>query len=519
MHLNINRRRTLQIGGAGALALGVGLHGRRAGAQPVKGGDVRVGLGHGSTTDSLDPATWENDFTIDLAMAINAYLTEIDPAGELAPELAESWEPSGDAKTWTFRLRQGVTFHDGKELTADDVIASLNHHRGEDTVSAAKVILEPVEDIRADDPHTLVVTLKSGNADFAYLVSDYHLAIRPASEGKIDPSSGVGAGPYVLDSFEPGVRATGSRNPNYFKSDRAHFDTITWLSILDTAARVNALVSGEVDLITEPDLKTVGLLQRRGTFKIETASGNLHYTMPMRVIDDPFTDYNVRMAIKLACNREEMVQTILQGYGRPGNDTPIGPANRFLATEEELPQRAYDPDKAKFHLKEAGMENLKVQLHASDAAYAGGIDSALIYSESARAAGIDIQVVREPGDGYWSNVWLKAPWCMSYYGGRPTEDWMFSTAYESTAAWNETFWDNERFDKLLVEARSELDQDKRRGMYVEMQQILNDQGGQIVPMFADFVWATSDKVAHEDTVASNWNLDGHRWCERWWMTA
>ena len=136
---------------------------------------------------------------------------------------------------------------------------------------------------------------------------------------------------------------------------------------------------------------------------------------------------------------------------------------------------------------------------------------------SAAKAGINIKPVREPNDGYWSDVWMKKPFCAVYWGGRPTEDWMFTTAYAAGAKWNDTFWDHEKFNKLMVEARSELDEDKRRAMYVEMQDILRTEGGVVIPMFASYVMAHTDKIAHPEQVGANWTLDGFRAVERWWF--
>lgn len=515
MGLLIERRRLLQTSAAGIVLLGSGLQAGPAQAQPKQGGRMRVAYGHGSTTDSLDPATYENDFMIALSHTIHNFLTEIDAEGELIGELAESWEPSSDARTWTFQLREGIEFHNGKTVTIDDVIASLAYHMGEDSTSPAKVILESVSEMKADGPNTLVITLSAGNADFAFLVSDYHLAIKPATDGKIDPTDGIGTGPYVLQDYDPGVRAFYTRNPNYWKPERAWFDEIEFLSILDTAARTNALLSDEVDLISRPDLKTIHLLQRRPGLKIETTSGTQHYTMPMRCDTDPFTDHDVRLAMKYAIDRPALVQTILQGFGRVGNDHPIGPSNRFYAAD--LPQREYDPEQARSHLKKAGKEGIRVSIHVADAAFAGAVDACVLYSEAAQAAGIDLQVVREPSDGYWSNVWMKKPWSCSYWGGRPTEDWMFSTAYVPGAEWNESFWSNERFVELLREARVTLDEDRRREMYHELQAICRDDGGSVIPMFADYVFAMHERVQHPDKLAANWDMDGHRYVERWWF--
>ncbi len=510
-------RRELLVGASalGLAAGGLGTLSLPASAdEPKKGGRLRYACAHGSTTDSLDPATYENDFMIGMSFAFMNFLTEIGSDGSLQPELAEGWEASSDAATWTFKLKKGVQFHNGKELTAEDVIASFNHHRGEDSNSAAKPIVAPITDIKADGPDTVVFTLDGGNADFPFIVSDYHIGIMPSEGGKIDPSKGIGTGPYTITEYEPGVRALVTKNPNYFKSDRGHFDEVLFLSIIDPAARTNALITGEVDVVGRPDLKTVHMLKRRPGLKLEQTSGTLHYTFPMHVDAAPFDDVNVRLALKYALDRQQLVDKILRGYGVVGNDHPIGRSNRFYASD--LEQRSFDPDKAKFHLKEAGLSDLKVDLHVADAAFQGAVDAGALYQENANKAGITINLVREPNDGYWSNVWLIKPWCACYWGGRPTEDWMFSTAYAKGAPWNDTHWANERFNKLLVEARAELDQDLRRDMYHEMQALCRDDGGTVVPMFSNYVMAMSDKVSHGE-MAANWDMDGQKFSERWWF--
>jgi peptide/nickel transport system substrate-binding protein len=483
-------------------------------ATPKKGGKLRLGIGHGSTTDTLDPATYENLYVQVVGGAVHNKLTLVSNSGDLVPELAESWEPTPDAVEWRFNLRKGVEFHSGKTLEADDVIATFNHHRGEDSKSAAKPIVDPIADIKADGKDTVVFTMKSGNADFPFIVSDYHLAIMPSKDGKVDATSGIGAGSYTIENFDPGVRTTLKRFPNYWDSSRGHFDEAELLSITDVAARTNALSTGEIDAMDRVDIKTAHLLARKPGVKVVETSGTAHYTFAMRTDTPPFDNNDVRLALKYSLDREAMLQTVLRGHGVVGNDHPIGRSNRFHA--DELPQRAYDIDKAKFHLKKAGLGSLKVDLSAAEAAFAGAVDAAVVYKEHAAKAGIDINVVREPNDGYWSNVWLKKPWCAVYWGGRPTEDWMFSTAYAAGAPWNDTFWEHERFNKLLLQARAELDEAKRRAMYVEMQTIVSNEGGVVVPMFNNYVMALSTKLGHEE-MGGNWSLDGFRAVERWWF--
>ncbi len=514
---NISRRRFVQLtSAAGLAAAGAPYAGVSAIAAPQKGGTLRIAIGHGNTTDNYDPAVWDNAYVQVFAHSRHGYLTEIAPDGTLRGELAESWEVSDDASVWTFKLREGVEYHEGGTVTADDVVASLNHHRGDDSTSAAKPIVAPIKDLKADGPNVVVVTLEAGNADFAFVLSDYHLPVMPASEGKIDPTSANGAGAYVVTSYDPGVRAVLERNPNYWKENAAFVDRAELLVIVDGAARQNALVTGEVDAIDRVDLNTVHLLSRRSDVEILSVTGTQHYTFAMDTRAAPFNDNNVRMALKHAIDRDELVEKILSGYGAVGNDHPISTSNRYHASE--LDQRTYDPDKAKWHLEQAGLSSLQVSLSAADAAFGGAVDAAVLYTEKAAAAGITINVVREPNDGYWSNVWMKKPWSAVYWGGRPTEDWMFSTAYETGAAWNDTFWDHEAFNKLLVAARSELDETKRREMYVEMQRLVRDEGGVVIPMFAAYVMALSDRVGHADQIAANWTMDGLRAVERWWMT-
>ncbi|MCB1970152.1 MAG: ABC transporter substrate-binding protein [Geminicoccaceae bacterium] len=501
------------LAGASALGIAVSLP-RAVRAEPNQGGRFRIGMGHGSTTDTLDPATFENGYMLQLTYTIHNYLTEVDENDTLVPELAETWEASDDAAEWTFKLKDGLEFHNGKSVTADDVVVSFNHHRGEDSKSAAKPIVAPIKEIVKVDDRTVRFVLDGGNADFPYIVSDYHLPIMPAVDGKPD-LSGIGCGPYVLDSFEPGVRGLFKKFPNYHKKNRAHFDEVEILSIIDVTARTNALSTGEIDVMDRCDLKTVHLLKRNPNVKVQETTGTRHYTFPMRTDTAPFDNANVRRALKWGLNREALVETVLRGHGVVGNDHPIAPTMRFH--NGELEQTHYDPDKAKFYLKEAGLTNLTVNLSAADAAFAGAVDAATLYREHAAPAGIDINIVREPNDGYWSNVWMKKPWCACYWGGRPTEDWMFSTAYETGVAWNDTFWSNERFDTLLHEARSELDEARRRDMYYEMQAILRDDGGLVCSMFANYVFAHSSKIAHDEQMGSNWDLDGQKCVERWWF--
>lgn len=488
---------------------------RAALAAPAKGGHLRLGLAGGSTTDSLDPGPWSDTFMVMIGFSVRGNLLELMPDGTLRGEAAESWAASNGAKTWTFKLRKGVEFSNGKTLTAEDVVASLNHHRGDQSKSGAKGLFGAVTDIKADGNDTVVVTLSQGSVDFANSLTDHHINVMPAKDGKADWQSGIGIGPYVIEAFEPGVRALLKRAPNSYK--KAWLDSAEMIGVADVVARQAALTSNRVDLINRADLKTVQLLGKRPGLKVEESAGRLHYSMPMDTSAEPFRNKDLRLALKYAIDREAILKTIFSGHGKVGNDQPITPAYPFH--NPNLATRTYDLDKAKFHLKKSGVDGaVPIGIHTADASFNGAVDMCVLYQQQAAKAGIALNVVREPGDGYWQNVARKKPWYTSFWSGRATEDTMFTVAYSGASPLNDTRWKNEQFDQLLSAARVEADEAKRRQMYYDLQTLTSDDGGALVPIFANSVYAMTTKIQHEPAVAGNWELDGGRAIERWWIT-
>ena len=509
----ISRREFLQRSaalGAVVAAPGTLLSGIAQAAEPKRGGNLRLGMGGGSTTDTLDPGTHTDAVGQCLEKQLRSYLTEISPSGELVGELAASWEVQPGAVDWTFELRKGVEFHNGKSLTSADVIASIQHHLKVDSTSAVAGQMGQIAEMSADGDHVVKIKLNAGNADFLWLLSDYHVSVFPADEGW---ETGVGTGPFSLVSYEPGVRSEAKRNPNYFKEGRPYFDGVTITVIPDDAARDNALKTGQVDATNRVSQRTAHLLDKAPGIQVLKSVGTKHYTVPMLTNVPPLDNVAVRQALRLAIDRDALLKTVLGGHGEVGNDLPIGRNQEFYNTE--LPQREYDPDQAAFLLKEAGIEDFSIELSAANAAFDGAVDAAVLYAEHAKAAGISINVIRESNDGYWSNVWQKKPWCMCYWSGRPTQDWMWTIAYEKGGAWNDNNWDNARFQELLIAARAEVDQAKRKDMYWEMQRLHWEEGGTVIPLFAADLMGVSEKIALPADIGSDWELDGLRCHERW----
>ena len=200
--------------------------GKAIAATPKKGGHMRLAMGHGSTADTFDPATIENGLQWVGMLGFCNTITELAADGNLVPSLAESWDSSTDAKVWRFKIRKDVEFHNGRTLTAKDIVGNLRYHTNEESKSVVKPILSVITDIKIDGSDTVVVSLNAGNADFPFNLNSANLCILPATEdGKLDWTEHVGSGGYRLVEDNPGVRQTFERFPNYWKEGRAHVDS------------------------------------------------------------------------------------------------------------------------------------------------------------------------------------------------------------------------------------------------------------------------------------------------------
>jgi peptide/nickel transport system substrate-binding protein len=482
----MNRREF--IGRTTALGVSAGLAGALFGKaalaeEPKKGGTLRAGVAGGESTNSLDPALAASDVPYIINRTWGETLVDVDPSGAVEMRVAEEVSSNADATEWKFKIRSGVEYHGGGTVTAEDVVATLKRHTDEKAQSGALGIVQGIADMMAEGD---MVTLKlaSANADLPFLMADYHLVIQPGG-GVDNPAAGNGTGAYKVTSSEPGVITTFEKHANYWDSTRGHADAVEVLSINDNTARTAAIQSGQVHVINRVDPKIVALLAGNTDVVIERAAGPGHYVFIMHCDKAPFDNNDLRMALKLAINRGEMVEKILGGYGSRGNDFPINAA--YPLFDDSIEQREYDAAAAMEAYKKSGHDGSPIILRTAPGAFPGAVDAANLFAASATAAGIPLQVQLEPDDGYWSNVWNVQPFCASYWGGRPVQDQMYTTAYLSTADWNDTKFKNAKFDELLLAARGELDATKRKAEYSEMAHIVRDEGGLILPMFNDWV--------------------------------
>lgn len=491
--------RTAAFGLAAAMGTTLMPKGALAQDTPKKGGILKMGLGGGESTDALDPGLADGPVAFNVNRQWGDTIVNVTPGGGLEPRLAESFAPNEDGSVWTFKIRSGVKYHDGSEMTVDDVVATFKRHSDENAKSGAFGVMQGISDIKADGD-SVVFTLSTANADLPYLLADYHLIVQP--KGGVDnPNAGIGTGPYKVVSAEPGVRYVFEKFADHWDPAVGHYDGVEFLVINDATARTAALQSGQVHMINRVDPKVAKLLARAPGVNVTSTPGRGHYVFIMHCNTAPFDNKDLRLALKYAINRQELVDKILDGYGSIGNDIPINKA--YPLFDENLPQREFSVEKAAEHYKASGHDGSPIELIVADGAFPGAVDAAALFQQTAQAAGIPLQIKRVPDDGYWSDVWNVKPFCASYWGGRPVQDQMYSTAYLSTADWNDTKFFNKEFDDLVLQARGETDLVKRKELYTKIAGILWEEGGVICPMFNDWL------EAHSDTVAG-WMEDGEQ---------
>jgi peptide/nickel transport system substrate-binding protein len=506
--------KTLLAGGMlASTAGGLLTHTGAAFAQtPKKGGKIRVAVGAGSTADTLDPA--KGGSIADYVRHFMFYnrLTAID--NKLAPqmELAES-VTTKDGVLWTVKLRKDVNFHDGKPLTPADVVYSLMRHKNPATASKVKAVADEIADVKATGTNEVQIKLVSANVDLPALLGTANFSI--IKDGTTDFTTANGTGPYKCKEFKPGVRSISVRNENYWKPGKPYLDEIEYFSIPDEAARVNALLSGDVQLINAPNPRSASsFTPESGCTLFESKTG--HYTnLIMRDNVGPVKNPDFVLAMKYLLDREQIRKVAMRGYGTIGNDQPVQTTSRFYFAG--LPQRAFDLDKAKFHLQKSGMAGMTLPLVCSTAAN-GSVDMAQIMQLSAQKIGLNLDIKRMPADGYWSNHWAKHPLSFGNINPRPTVDLMFSLFFKSDASMNESGWKNEKFDQLLEAARGETNEAKRKQMYADMQVLVHEQGGIGIPMFNNSLDAFTNKLKGYSShpIAG---LMGYTFAENVWLDA
>ncbi|MCE8034304.1 ABC transporter substrate-binding protein [Halomonas sp. MCCC 1A11057] len=455
---------------------------------PQRGGRIKVASATSSTADTLDPAKGANYTDYCRHFMFYNGLTTLDEVLVPRMSLAESFD-TDDALSWVIKLRRDVVFHDGQPFTSADVVYSLNRHKDPDTASRALSVAQQLEEVRAAGPHEVHIRLTSPNADLPAILATSHFLI--VRDGTTDFSLANGTGPFECAEFQPGVRSVAVRNDSYWKPGQPYLDEIEFFAIPDEAARINALLAGDVDLINPVNARSIPrILNSANATAMESPTG-AYTNLVMRDDLGPVNNPDFVLAMKYMLDREQIQRLAFGGFGTLANDQPIAPSHRYHLAD--LPQREFDLDRAKYHLERAGVGNRSIPLVASEAA-TGSVDMAQLMQLSAQQIGLNLEIRRVPSDGYWSNHWMKHPLGFGAISARPTADLMFSLFFQSDAAWNEAGWRNEQFDQLLLAARGETDEDKRKQMYGDMQVLIHEHGGIGIPQFRSSIDGHNTKL-------------------------
>lgn len=385
--------------------------GNATGTPTKRGGTLRVGVAGGSAKDSIDAHRLASDPDIARLFQLYDPLAIKDASFQLQMRLAESIEAGATADVWTIKLRKGLTFHDGKPVTADDVIFSINRIVDPKDPKTGKDSLADVDtsQLKKIDDLTVQVKLKNPNVTFPESIGDYYNGIVPVG---YDPAKPVGTGPFKFKSFTPGEQSVFTRNENYWDEGKPYVDEVVIIDMPDEAARVNALLGGQVDMITTVPPSQVTVLQANSAVQLVVAEGVRWQPFTMRVDVPPFDDNDVRQAMRLIVDRPQMIQQALGGQGVVANDiyAPFDPSYN-----DTLPQRVADPDQAKSLLAKAGKSGLTVELVTADISV-GAVESAQVLAEQAKAAGVTINLRKVQPNVLFGDQYLKWPFSQDAWG-------------------------------------------------------------------------------------------------------
>ncbi len=489
MNHMFSRREALRIAGLSGLATMVPT------IAAAEGGTLRVGMGASGPSEPIDPVAGLSSQT--LAYILFDRLTWVDPQGRVVPELATHWEHNADNTQWTFHLRTDVVWHDGKPLTANDVVRTyrrmLNSKLGSQVYRLFALALD-ADGVTALDAHTVKFTCKAPFWDLPQAASDSHVSIvqesAPLDELVAKP---VGTGAFVLQEWAPGDHLFATKNPHYWRGGYPKLDGIRVFQISDVPQRVAGLISNQFDLII--DVNAVAIQQLKGNSKMQISSvpsGNA-ININMEVDKKPFDDNRVRQAMKLAYDRNKLVESVFLGEATVGTDQPISPVVPDIW--DHIPVPAYDPARAKKLLADAGYPNgIDVSLTTSTIA-PGAVDVAVAYQQYAAPAGIRVKVDQVPSSGYYYNLdalkwnFFVEPWNM-----RP-EEFLFYIEYAPRGSViPPTRWQPPQFMEMLSAARAATNDRDRRSKFGALERFVKDEGPSIVPVYLNVIDAHSTSV-------------------------
>jgi peptide/nickel transport system substrate-binding protein len=482
--------------------------------QLKSGGNVRIGATGGGAKDTIDAHLPTADPDIMRCWNLYEPLAVRPPSfGPLEMMVAESIEAAhGKADSWVVKIRPGIEFHNGKTVTPEDVVFSLQRilDKKNPKVGAASLGYVDVANVKKSGKNEVHIPLKFANAGFLDDIGQYFNAIVPVG---YDPAKPVGTGAFMFESFTAGQQSVFKKFPNYWQKGKPYADQLTIIDFTDDTARVNALLGGQVDAIDNLPTGQIQQVQGNSALKVLISHTGQWQPFTMRIDTPPFNDVRVRQAMRLIVNRPQMVEQVLSGQGRIANDlyAPFDPA--YNST---LPQRHQDIAQAKSLLKAAGHADLAVQLVTAPV-FQGVVQAAQVFAQQASAAGVKVSLRKLDTGTFYGPNYLKWAFAQDFWA---TREYLPQVAQGSlpSSPFNETHWGAGKFSTLINQARAELDQTKRIAILHEAQQMEYTQGGYIIPYFSNQIDAYSSKLGGFVEAKSGFPL-GNYWFKNVGFTA
>lgn len=456
---------------------------------------------------SMDPAVFNSSDDAYHLYAVYNRLVDVDENYNVLPELATEWKASDDGLTWTFKLRQGVKFHSGKDFTAKDVVYTFQRLIDPKTASAAAstlAFLKP-EGIKAVDDHTVSFTTDKPVGILPILITTkFTLIIPDGTTSETLKTKGDGTGPFMQEQFTPNTPVRILRkNPNYWDAGKPAADCLKITVAQEAVAAATALKSGQVDLVLNVDPSVIPTLKDDPNVELKSTGAGTSMTVSFWIDTPPMDNLKVRQAFKAAIDRQALVDTVLLGYGEAAADSPI-PVSSPASHVAEVPKQ--DIEKAKALLTEAGVATpVKLDLHTAEA-IPGAVRMSQAVAEMVRPAGFEVNLVSVPADSYWDQTWLKKPNVMSGWSMRPPGEGL-AVAYLQSAEWNETHWKRQDYDDLVAKANATIDEAERNKLYQQASKLLAEEGGVVIPLFTHQVVGLRKGCTGYTPHAQNFNLD------------
>ena len=462
--------------------------------------DTTIRVGTSVPAGAIDPLTVADVSGLLMLQQVGDFLVYDRPDLRLAPMLATSWKPNLDGSVWTFTLRQGVKFHSGKVMTADDVVATMDRLADPKNASNALSVFRGVlskGNAKKIDDHTVAFHLDAPNGNFPYYVSsdNYNAIIIPADyEGNFE-KTWDGTGPFRIEKYVPKVGASFVRNPDWWGGRvlpaRTEFSFYN-----DLQPQILALQAGQLDIVSQIVVQGAQGLIDDPDIAIIKLEASTHRELHMRCDIPPFNDKRIRRALALTLDRPAIVAGLFRGLSDLGNDSPFAPV--YPSTDKSIAQRREDIAEAKALMAAAGSKGFAVALTTEQ--YQEMPDYAVLVQNAAKEIGVDVSLKIETQSAYYGDAvfgksdWLDSPFGMTDYGHRGTPDVLLTATLTSQGSWNAAHFRNPTYDKLVSDFVAAIDLSSQRAIAGKIETLLLDETPIVFAYVYDYLTATRKSV-------------------------